>query len=322
MKEILQKMLTYGEFDGISTIPFNRDVLLRIKKAMKKFKTLRPEHKTCSIGVLTKDSVYHGVTYKKGATYVVDGNTRKYFWKKGLLEKPDELAATYYYYDSMDAMWEGYNCFDSVTSTESTAEKLTGQAILLDLNFSSAKFKKGSFVTAINYAATGMYPEKYPKPSSGQKDNIEKLKVFSKELLVLDGLDLGQKSGQAVLGAFLMALKCHTTKGTEYKVIDFIKKFDEGYSDGRTKSKCGVTHTVFEIYNKQPGQFPWGTAMRDMPPQISFVLQMIDNYVEGKETAKYVEKPTTKNSNGKDYYRTYSEKHGYTALSSYMKKTA
>jgi hypothetical protein len=313
MKEILQKILSYAEYSKIPTVPFNRNIDNRIKKAGKKFKKLIPEHKTCAIGVLTKDSVYHGKTYKKGTLFVIDSNTRKYFWENGLLEKPEELAATYYYYDSMDAMWEGYNCFDSVTSTESTAEKLTGQAILLDLNFSSAKFKKGSFVTAINYAATGMYPEKYPKPSSGQNTNIEKLKLFSSELLILDRQNLTQKCSQSVLGAFLMALKCHTIKGTEDKVIEFIELFNKGWHGEASKSKCGVTHAVFEIHFKHTDLFSWGTKHKEMPLQLSFILHMIDNYVESKTTIRYVQK---------DYYTPYKEKHGYTALSSYMKKTA
>ena len=321
MKELLQKILTYDEYSSIPTVPFNRDIEIRIKKASKKFKKLIPEHRVVTIGVLTKDSVYHGETYKKGAQFVVDSNTRKHFWENGLLEIPTELAATFRYYDSMDAMWEGYNTFDSVTSTESTAEKLTGQAILLGIKFSSTKFKKGTYVTALNFAAFGIYPEKFPKTTSGQDaTSLEKLTLFKEELLVLDKLNLGQKCGQAVLGAFLMALKCHELKGTDNMVIDFIEKFENGYSVCASKELDGVTRAVEEIYKQQPGLFTWGTKHKEMPPQLSFVLQNIDNYVENTKTTKYVAKPATKNaSKYDDYYTSYRGKHGYNALSEYMK---
>jgi len=322
MKKLIQKELTYLEYDKISTVPFNRDVLLRLKKAMKKFKELRPEHLVVHIGVLAKDSVYHGVTYKKGVEYVVDSNTRKYFWQKGLLEKPEILYATFHTYDTMDDMWEGYNTFDSVTSTESSAEKLTGQAILLGVEFSSTKLKKGGYVTALNFASTGIYPEKFPKTFSGQTNTVEKLTLFKEELIILDEANLGQKVGQSVLTAFLMALKCHKIKGTEDKVIDFIKKFEECYSDCTSKDKDGVTHAVEEIYKQQPGIFGWGSSYNDLPPQISFVLQNIDNYVLGVKTQRYVAKPATKDSIGMNYYSSYSKKHGHTALSTYLKKAA
>jgi hypothetical protein len=318
MKELLQKTLTYEEYCLIPTVPFNRDIENRIKKASKKFKKLIPEHRVVTIGVLIEDSVYHGKTYKKGTEFVVDSNTRKHFWEEGMLEKPTELAATFRYYDSMDAMWEGYNTFDSVTSTESTAEKLTGQALLLGLEFYSTKIKRGTYVTALNFAAHAMYPEKFSKPSSGQNSNVEKLTLFKEELLTLDGFDLGQKVNQAVLGAFLMALKCHKEKGTDDKVIEFIKKFEDGYSDCTSKDLDGVTRAVEEIYKQQPGHFTWGTKHKEMPPQLSFVLQNIDHYVEGTTTTKYVAKPATKDAIGENYYSSYSRKHGYTALSQFL----
>jgi hypothetical protein len=318
MKELLQKTLTYEEYNSIPSIPFNRDIENRIKKGMKKFKKLIPEHRVVTIGVLTKDSVYHGKTYKKDIQFVVDSNTRKYFWENDLLEKPKELAATYVYYNSMDAMWEGYNTFDSITATESTAEKLTGQAILLGVKFSSPKFKKGTYVTALNYAAAGIYPEKYPNAASGQTSSLEKLQLFKEELLILDGIGLGQKAGQAVLGAFLMSLKCHKIKGTDNKVIDFIKKFEKGYSVCASKELDGVTRAVEEIYKQQPGLFSWGTKRKEMPPQLSFVLQNIDNYVDDTKTTKYVAKPASKGGKGKDYYTSYCGKHDYTTLSEYM----
>ena len=143
--------------------------------------------------------------------------------------------------------------------------------------------------------------------------------MFKEELLILDGFGLGQKVGQAVLGAFLMALKCHKIKGTDNKVIDFIKKFENGYSVCASKELDGVTRAVEEIYKQQPGLFSWGTKRKEMPPQLSFVLQNIDNYVEDTKTTKYVAKPATKDATGNDYYTSYSGKHGYNALSEYMR---
>ena len=57
MKELLQKTLTYEKYSSIPTVPFNRDIEIRIKKASKKFKKLIPEHRVVTIGVLTRDSV-------------------------------------------------------------------------------------------------------------------------------------------------------------------------------------------------------------------------------------------------------------------------
>ncbi len=318
MKELLQKILNYEEYNLIPTVPFNRDVELRIKKAMSKFKILIPEHLVVQIGILTKDSIYHGIKYKKDSEFVIDSNTRKYFWKNDLSDKiPETLYATYHYYDSMDNMYAGYQTFDSVTSAESTSEKMTGIAILLGLDFKSPKIQKGTYVTALNYAAHALYPELFPDVSSKAGLSIEKMQLFRDELILLDEMNLGQKFNQAVISALLMSLKCHKVNGTEEKIVDFIDKFQEGYSDCRTKDKCGVTHVVEEVHKGNPGLFAWGTKRKEMPPQISFVLQNIDHYVTDTKTSRYTPKPF-KNGTKDDYYSNYRDKHGFVFMSKFQ----
>jgi len=318
MNEIVkQNTLSYTEYNSIPAVPFQRDTELRANKpaTKKKFKTLRPEHLLVSVGVLTKDCTYYGKSYKKGYQAIVDSNTRKFYWDEGRMEKPKVLFANFINYDSMEAMWEGYNCFDSVTSAESTAEKMTGQALLTGVQFISEKLRKGTYVTALNYAAHALYPNEYSSTNSQQTSNTDKFLLFKEELLILDDFNLGQKVNQAVLSAMLMALKCHTLEDTEDRVLDFIKKYQDGYSDCTSKEKDGVTHAVEEIYKQQPGLFGWGTAYKEMLPQISFVLHSIDNYVSNIKTTKYTPKPLMKNSTATDYYSDYANKHGFGFLS-------
>lgn len=301
------KSLSYREYAKIATVPFNRDVEIRIKKMKKtkKFDILRAEHCCVAIAVLTKDSEYHGTMYKAGTKYVVDSNTRKYFWANGLTDTiPTVLSATWHDCESMDEMFVLYNTFDSMTSAESTAEKMTGVACMLNLNFSSTKFQKGQYVTALNYASHGLYPHQFDSAGSSSKDSFLKMQLFKNELQVLDLLRLSKSSNQSILAAYLMALKCHELSGTDDKVKSFIVKTDSMHCIVEEKNLNGVTFVTRELGISKAGgrgaMFSWGTKHAVMKPQISFVLWAIDNWVANNKVQRYT---------SKDYFSQYKDKH-------------
>tara|TARA_Y100000310_G_C20527888_1_gene736974 strand:+ start:53 stop:1030 length:978 start_codon:yes stop_codon:yes gene_type:complete len=301
------KSLSYQEYDKIASVPFNRDVEERIKKTKKtkKFDILRSEHCCVAIAELTKDSEYHGKMYKAGIKYVVDSNTRKYFWAKGLTDTiPTVLSATWHDCESMDEMFILYNTFDSMTSAESTAEKMTGVACMLNLKFNSSKFQKGQYVTALNYASHGLYPHQFDSAGSSSKDSFLKMQLFKNELQLLDSFRLSSSSNQSILAAYLMALKCHELSGTDDKVKSFIVKTDNMYCIVENKNLCGVTFVTEELKRAKAGgrgaMFSWGTKHAAMKPQISFILWAIDNWVADNKVQRYTVK---------DYFSEYRNKH-------------
>ena len=195
-RNISAKLISYNLFIKIQRFPFNRDEQLRIgkKKVIKKLQKLLDVHCVVVIGVLTKDCEYRGIQYKAGDEFKLDGNGRTLFWENHLSDYiPEELFAIRFEYPDMETMKLRYYTFDSATSAEESAEKLTGAMIALNMNIKSEKILKGQFVLALNCASSGMYPSEFTFAESLEKDIEKKVSLFREEILILDKINLSKR---------------------------------------------------------------------------------------------------------------------------------
>ena len=303
-RNITTETMSFEDFMMTLRFPFNRNEEKRLKKVESKLSTLLDVHCNVVIGVLTEDCTYNGKEYKVGTRFILDGNTRALFWTKGLSDfVPEELYAQVIEFSDMETMKLRYYTFDSLTSVEKTAEKVTGVMIALGMNVESAKMKTGGIVTALNCATYGMFPKDFPGgfAETKEKDIEKKVFLFKEEILILDKIKLDQKySNQSLLCAFLMMLKLAilNNDGSLEEVKRIISDIGTGQGSHGTPGfgeVSGVTHIVFDITSKNSklskksggSYFDWGNTFAVLPRQISFVIYWMDKELKDKKGQHY-----------------------------------
>ena len=63
---------------------------------------------------------------KKGVKYKLDGHSRGYLWKRGLLDAPINLTVDVYRVEAVQDVMDLYKVFDSDTAVENTGDKIMG----------------------------------------------------------------------------------------------------------------------------------------------------------------------------------------------------
>ena len=316
--------MLFEDFLLTPRFPYNRDEERRMAKpaVKKKFTILLDVHCYVVIGVLTEDCEYAGIKYKEGDRFRLDGNTRAEFWESGKSDfVPEELLAGVVEAPNMEIMKMRYYTFDSVTSVEITAEKITGAMINAGMKMKSEKLAKGQIALALNYACFGMYPTEFAyKPSETRDEDIEKkVSLFKEEIMILDEIVFKRMfANQSLFCAFLMMLKL-----AKMKKDDSLEKIKTIISDiGRGKAttgECemnGVTHIVEEIKGKNNNQpksmggsyFGWGTTYKVMMRQISFVIYWMNKELTGVKGQQYP------NVDSEKEYKDFHEKHDVAVL--------
>lgn len=243
-----RKTLSVEEFYLIPPVPFQRFTegraeTAKVKKALGK---LRPEHVNIELAELVKDCMYNNEMYKAGSTFIINGNTRKHFWQNGLSDRiPKDVHATVYKFETLDAMRDSYDTFDSMSAVERNQEKLYG--ILVRVHHFSPqceKLVKGQFISGLNLACFYYDRTSFNQPSVTPEILPSEVALYIEEIKALDTVIKQAGSwDQALITAALMALKVHgTTNPTLLSCFDMIDRramnTTQALKDGATHISC------------------------------------------------------------------------------------
>lgn len=282
--------LTLEYFLELPSVPMQRDTLAHAKSPAVKnaLSTLRPEHVNVALAKLTSDCYEGGIFYRAGTIFIVDGNTRQFYWKEGHSDYiPTHVEATIYEYDTLAEIQECYNTYDSKSALETNGQKIYG-LLKLNHNYEAKynKFANGKFSTSLGFASHVIDPVTYNKPSVS--NNIycvqDQIALFIDEIKVIDDLcyNIGTKitiMDQSLLAASMLALKHYGT--TNKKLLKCLCDIYEERQNTQTKNMDGVTHIVQEWTRNF--RFKQRTTSWDKPMGLSktvpFVLFWIEKYM-------------------------------------------
>lgn len=267
--------ITFKDYKEIQPWITQRNVENRVKKSSVKqnLSTLRPSHLIVAIGELTEDDTDEkGNEYKKGTRFIIDSNTRKYFWQNGMTNKvPETLFAAVYREPSLIDLRKHYYSYDNPDATEQAAEVMTGIFSLFNFKPKSKKIQGGSITTAQNYASMwtpgaplygtnkgiwGIEPDNTETKTTAKRWAMaEQFKFWTREWSYLDNFELGGKLSvidQPLLMALLVTSKSYMG---EERFSDLIVKLNEKDYNPSSKtpvSKIGEAATAMtdDVYTK------------------------------------------------------------------------
>ena len=207
------------DFLNIATFPVNRAVEDRAKKAV--VRLVQPMHKHSEVDIL----IYTGETtntpafFKKGAMYVLDGNTRQYCWNKHIngqvvstkttkIPIPNKVNVRYYELDDPYAAISLYRTIDSMEAVETKGNVLTGAFRAKNLleRFTSTKLKRGQIAGAMMIAAP--FGPKQETVVPGIKDLYDQTEHLKEALVLFDKNDIPGKGHfhvQPTMGMAMLA---------------------------------------------------------------------------------------------------------------------
>lgn len=289
-ENIEHKTIPIEEFlneDLIPEVPMQRDTEARAKKksVQKMLKVLKAVHRNVTIAVLIEDCWYDGTEYFAGQMFLVDGNTRRYFWLKGWSDAiPKDIHATIHYLNTMEDISELYHQHDNPDAMEGVREKAGGILQSLGFEAKNSMLQKGDFLAAVNFA----YQAKYPDDLGKVSDPIYLRKIITEFLPQLKSLDNVIQNperwkDQALKAAALMA---YATVPNTTKVNDFFDKIDFGYSNRLKKDSPldGPTHVTSElatpkIFINHGGEWNKGQMLNN---RVSFILYWLQRFLGDK----------------------------------------
>jgi len=291
------EQLSIETFLELSEVPMQRDTEGRAVKqpTIKMLKKLLAVHLEVAIVELTKDCTYFGILYKKGCRFIVNGNTRAYFWLNKLTDNiPEKVNATVYYVENMEEIRAIYNTYDSPTAVENTQAKFYGiLSGVYGYQPTSSKLKKGTILTglycACNLKDSQAFLDGKPKEEVLPiliREYFEELKMFDKICTVYGNFD------SALSCAALMILKKYKDRPRELpKAIEFLERVGKRHTDTTQAERDGVTHVSVEwTIDPKKAMFKNRRAatggMGGMQETVPFVLYWAEKYIAGKKQSK------------------------------------
>jgi hypothetical protein len=212
--------LNMDEYTAIEPIPTNRDSQRRVSKMKNTFNESYAKNQISTLtevalGIVVQDFVdpESQRKYTQGEWYIIDGNTRKYFW----IQYPDKallvpkLTGKIHYLKSMDDVNFAYYPYNNAKSTEKASEILQGLARRYNWAPRQTVFANGGYKTAIDWACSREF----------DKANVfEAFNYCFEELKALDGIpkdathtitkpNLKPLKSQAIIAAIIIAMKIH-----------------------------------------------------------------------------------------------------------------
>lgn len=149
--------IDFAQFEQVIQCPVQRNHNKRAKekKTREKLSTLQSQHCCVAIAVLTQDSYdpTSGVTYLAGNMFMIDGHTRREFWRLGYSDRiPSQLLATRFYVATIRELRELYYTFDNSSNVEKPSDLAYGACRLLNLQLKNHKlYDVGAFTWAAHY---------------------------------------------------------------------------------------------------------------------------------------------------------------------------
>lgn len=166
-------------------------------------------------------AIVHAATCDGEILCKIDGHTRAYVWKNGLLEQPDELLCVCIEVESLEEAADIYTHFDSPVAVETVTDRVGGALRESGIDMSSPLLRHRKFMTAIHIAIGS-------RPRTSQGGNLEYglIAQWKQELEILDSWNLPQIHS-ALCGLALALIRAEYT--------DSARRFFQGYA-----AKAGV----------------------------------------------------------------------------------
>jgi hypothetical protein len=282
--------IVIDEFLLIPEVPMQRDTETRAytKKTRKMLEKLLSVHLEVSLIELIKDCTFYGKKYKKGSRFIVNGNTRRFYWLNGMSDKiPEKVYSKIYLVQDMEEAKAIYNTYDSPDATEKTQEKFYGiLSGVYGYQPVSTKVTKGVILTALGYACKLLNNQKFVDVESRPKaevlpiiigEYIEEIKMFDR---------LVQKDGQwdsALTCAALMILKKY---GNHPRAIEFLQRIESRKKNTEQAERDGATHVSEEWDSKKP-RFQNRRAAKSghggLQETVPFVLYWAEKFIADKK---------------------------------------
>jgi hypothetical protein len=307
--------ITPEQFISIPPIPTNRNSEKRVPK-MKA--TFDGAYAAGQVDTLTEVAIGlvedpftdpdTGFEYKTGDTFTIDGNTRAHYWKmypERMNNIKKGVTAKIHYLSSMSDVEYAYYPYNNAKSTEKKNEVLQGLARRYNWQPRQTMFANGSYGTALEWAVA-----EYPGDKT--KDVFESFNMVFDQLKVLDGLPKGSGNtiskpalkplkSQAIIGAFLLALRIHPNNLNLLNMIDRIANIDtKELNDCVDKNNVDPVQiialewtgrSILRSTNGDPAElwlkgYAGDTKYASQKPQMDFLLYWISKYIENpKESA-------------------------------------
>tara|TARA_B100001996_G_scaffold18963_1_gene15499 strand:- start:377 stop:1402 length:1026 start_codon:yes stop_codon:yes gene_type:complete len=281
--------MPYKEYNSLEELFCQRDTENRLNKKKKYLYEFIPEHAVVFTCKLTKDDTVNGRKFKVGHKFRIDSNTRAENWRRGGSDAiPKDVLVIEFSYEDFLRMRKCYDTFDSITSVEATAEKFYGLLVgSCGYQPKSNKIKKGTIVTALNYASHYYTPTEYPNPIGIPVESLlGQIYHFLSEIKTIDSIINKGKWPQALLCASIMALKKYGHDNEQ--LIKGLKNIDAGRSNTEEDYQTGITHIVEEwkARDEESVLGKKGTAAKEMKRQISYCCYWIDKWMIEKKGKK------------------------------------
>jgi hypothetical protein len=294
---------TYTE---IPPVPTNRNSETRVSKMRKVFDEAYAKGQSntlteVAIGVVLEDfeDTDSGRKYIKNQWFIVDGNTRKYYWKR----YPDkagitgQLTAKIHYFKSMEDVTFAYYPYNNAKSSEKASEILQGLARRYNWTPRQKVFANGGYKTAIDWACSYVYD----KPNT-----FEAFNYCFEELKVLDSIPkdssesitnphLKPLKSQAIIASLIVALK---TYNNNIRIHDMVARLStitvEELRGAILKGELDPVQIIAAEYTGMSrdrsntgsskerwlGEHAGSTKFESQVPQMDFLIFWISKYIE------------------------------------------
>lgn len=320
-KDMYVGTMSADEWMEFPTVPINREVTHRVNnvKWVQAIDKQTPSVMKIALVYIKDDinvrkaisiSEYEEVVVKKGY-YILDGNTRKHYYKTSPDKKPTcDFLIEMYVASSERELDELYYSYDNQGAVETNAHKLSGAFRLFNLQFKSTRLQKGGIITALNNA----YPDK------DETDLFKKVAYFKDELLLMDKLNVFDPAVktitnfQAFWASCLMIAKQYQDTLYMQQVADAFTRFGrtdkvslykqinennpvldgDGYDGVQAiwnlcENFAGNPKAV-KVYTLPNGESFEGTLKStkyaSMKPQMDIILDFLERYIKGKKPIK------------------------------------
>lgn len=277
------ELMPIKDFLSIATFPVNREVEDRAKKAV--VRLVQPMHKHSEVDILiyTGETTNKPAFFKKGAMYVLDGNTRQYCWSKHLngqvvsprttkIPVPKNVNVRYYELDDPYAAISLYRTIDSMEAVETKGNLLTGAFRSKNLleKFTNTKLKRGQMATAMMVAAP--FGPKQELVVPGIKDLFDQTEHLKEALVLFDKNDVPGKGHFHVQPTMGMAMLAGQAMGFDNRWLAAIEELrainlktlrmeEPEFSHPAIRMLAlGNVHNMVNVHNAMPYDIGMGQA--------------------------------------------------------------
>ena len=285
---VSKENMDIDEYFDIQPVPFQRFTEGRPKapKVKRALSILRPEHLNVDIAELTETCEYYGKIYLAGSIFIINGNTRSWYWQNNLSDRvPPFVYVTRYKFETMEEMRKSYDTFDSMDAVERNQEKVYG--ILCRVHGftpTCSKLEKGEIISALNLASF-YYDKNVFNMQTLRADNLApQVSVYIEEIKAFDSICKNPKSwDQALVCAAFISFKIYGCNNK--RLLACLDQIDRRAMNTMENERDGATHIVNE-WTKNDKFFQKGTnwdKTGGLKDTVGFATYWIKKYMEDEK---------------------------------------